>query len=208
MKCPRILQIAARKTAPQHSRTHSQVSRVSGWRSPTHHSGTKVWIFRLAHPSRPWFTRRLGAFEFPESKLLLRQPNEAPILASNHRLRQLSGGFSRRLVTWRHRARFGRILVRTRGYSPEKRTARFFKRIFRLCIGLFHLGLLISSSFVLRSASSPTLLRFLITDRGGLAPRSLDQIVSYSVQRPSIKRRGRDPAELRLAVRLPKVPYF
>jgi hypothetical protein len=60
----------------------------------------------------------------------------------------------------------------------------------------------------LRSASSPTLLRFLITDRGGLAPRSLDQIVSYSVQRPSIKRRGRDPAELRLAVRLPKVPYF
>jgi hypothetical protein len=27
-------------------------------------------------------------------------------------------------------------------------------------------------------------------------PRSVDQIVSYSVQRPSITRRGRDPAEI------------
>lgn len=159
---------------------------------------TQVRRFQFpgAHPSRPWFTPRVGAFKFPELKLLLQQPNEAPILASNHRLRQLPGGLSRRLVTWRHRARCRRTLVRTRGYSPEKCTARFFKRIFRFCIGLFHLGLLISSSFVLRSAYIPTIHRFQNRGRRGLAPQSLDQIVSYSVQRPSITRRGRDPAEI------------
>jgi len=198
----------SRSTAPQRSLTVHEFSRVIEWRSFPRHSSKPTMILRVCHPSRLNFTRRMGDFKFLESKLLLRQPNETPILAGCHRLRHLPGGLSRRLVTWRDRARCWRGLVRSRGYSSEKRTARFFKRIFRNSIGLFHLGLLISSSFVFRSASSPALQLLLNSDRGGLAPRSQDQIVSYSVQQPSVTPERRDPEEIRVAVSLPKVPYF
>jgi hypothetical protein len=157
----------SRSTAPQRSLTVHEFSRVIEWRSFPRHSSKPTMILRVCHPSRLNFTRRMGDFKFLESKLLLRQPNETPILAGCHRLRHLPGGLSRRLVTWRDRARCWRGLVRSRGYSSEKRTARFFKRIFRNSIGLFHLGLLISSSFVFRSASSPALQLFLNRDRGG-----------------------------------------
>jgi hypothetical protein len=200
--------MCARSASPRHLRTRSHLSRITKWRSFPRHSSKPTMILRVSRHSRLNFMRTMGAFKFLESKLLLRQLNEASILAGCRRLHHLPGGLSRRLVTWRHRAGCRRVLIRSRGYSSEKRTARFFKRIFRNSIGLFHLGLLISSSFVFRSASSPALQLLLNSDRGGLAPRSQDQIVSYSVQQPSVTPERRDPEEIRVAVSLPKVPYF
>jgi hypothetical protein len=215
-KCPGILRMDARSPAPQHPRTDNQVSKASEWRTPPQHSladhlsRVAEWhtsprhstelirVLRVLHPDRIWFMRGKGAVDFRCPKLSPRQSNEAPILAGCHRLRQLPGGLSRRLVTWCHRAGCRRVLVRRCGYGSEKRTARFFKRIFRFCIGLFHLGLLVSSSFVLRSASSPAIHPFLSSDRGGLAPRSLDQIVSYCVQRPSLSCGRKGQAEIRI----------
>jgi len=121
----------------------------------------------VLHPQRIPFTRRPGVVKSRCPKFSLSQPNEAPVLAGSHRLRQLRGGLAGRLVTGCDCAGCWRVLVRGGRYSSEKRTARFFKRIFRHSIGLFHLGLLISSSFVLRSASSPALLLFLNRGRGG-----------------------------------------
>src|ERR1700691_5052362 len=122
---------------------------------------------RVLRPERIWFMRRSEAVESSCSKLSFERPNEAQGLAGGHRLGQLPGGLARRLVTWCRRARFWRVLVRSCGYSSEKCAARFLKRIFLHSIGLFHLGLLISSSFVLRSASSPTTQLFLNRGRGG-----------------------------------------
>jgi hypothetical protein len=121
----------------------------------------------VLHPQRIPCTRRPGVVRSRCPKLSLRQPNEAPVLAGTHRLRQLPGGLTGRLVTGCHCAGCWRVLVRGGRYSSEKSTARFFKRIFRHSIGLFHLGLLISSSFVLRSASSPAFRLFLNRGRGG-----------------------------------------
>src|SRR5580704_11454480 len=111
--------------------------------------------------------RRAGAVESSCSKFSLQQPNEAQCLAGSHRLGHLPGGLPRRLVTRRYRARRCRDWVRSCSYSSEKRTARFFKRIFGHSICLFHLGLLISSSYVLRSASSSTIQLVLNRGRGG-----------------------------------------
>ena len=95
------------------------------------------------------------------------------LLAGRHRLRHLCVGFARRFAVGRHRAGCLRILVRTRGYFSEKCHPRFFEGIFRHCSGLAHLGLLISSSFVLRSTYCRAILPILIRGRGGLARRSL-----------------------------------
>ena len=111
--------------------------------------------------------RRAGAFESSCSKFSLKQPNQAHCLAGSHRLGHLPGVLPRRLVTWRYRARCCGVWVRSCSCSSEKRTARFFKRIFGHSICLFHLGLLISSSYLLRSASSSTIQLFLNRGRGG-----------------------------------------
>ena len=140
----------------RHSRTRRKFSRVDEWRSSPVDSTEQIRILRVLHSERIWFMRRAEAVESSCSKLSLKQPNEAQGLAGSHRLGQLPGGLARRLIAWCRRARCWRVLVRSCGYSSEKRAARFFKRIFRHSIGLFHLGLLISSSFVSRSASSPT----------------------------------------------------
>ena len=121
----------------------------------------------MLHPERMWLMPRAEAVESSRSKLSLKRPNEAHGLAGSQRLRQLPGGLARRLIAWCRRARCWRVLARSCGYSSEKRAARFFKRIFRHSIGLFHLGLLISSSFVSLSASSPTTQLFLNRGRGG-----------------------------------------
>jgi hypothetical protein len=121
----------------------------------------------VLHPERMWLMPRAEAVESSRSKLSLKRPNEAHGLAGSQRLRQLPGGLARRLIAWCRRARCWRVLARSCGYSSEKRAARFFKRIFRHSIGLFHLGLLISSSYVLRSASSSTIQLVLNRGRGG-----------------------------------------
>jgi hypothetical protein len=108
-----------------------------------------------------------GALDFSCPKLTPGQRDEALILAGCHRLGQLRSCLSRRLVAWHHRAGCRRVLVRGCGYRSEKCTARFFKRIFRFCTVLFHLGLLISSSFVLLSASSPAIQLFVLRTATG-----------------------------------------
>jgi hypothetical protein len=112
------------------------------WRSSPLGSTKQAQILRVFRPERIWCVRRGGAVESSCPKLSRTQPSEAQGLAGRHRLGQWGGGLARRLVTWRYRARCWRVWVRTCGHSSEKRTARFFKRILRHSIGLFHLGLL------------------------------------------------------------------
>jgi hypothetical protein len=106
-------------------------------------------------------------------------------LAGSRGARQLCCGLLSAFVAQRHRAGCRCILVRRCVCLPKKCAAGFFKRILRHCVRLIHLGLLISSWFVLRSASSQLSNRLQIRARRGLAPWCLDQIVSRYIQRPS-----------------------
>jgi hypothetical protein len=72
----------SRSTALQHSPTHGHFSMVEEWRSFPSHSSKQIKILRVLHPERIRLMRRAGAVKYRCPKLLLRQPNEAPALAS------------------------------------------------------------------------------------------------------------------------------
>jgi len=132
-----------------------------------------------SHPSRSGSVRRVGVVDVRASKLWPRPRTNRRGLAGSQGASQLSCGLLHGFVARRHRAGRRCVLARRGVCLAEKCAAGLFKRILLHHTGLFHLGLLISSSFLLRSSSSPAFPCFPNRARGGLVQRSLDQIASY-----------------------------
>jgi hypothetical protein len=129
-------------------------------------------------------------------------------LARRHCRRRLRRGLSNRLVTRSHRAILRRARIRRDPCLSEERCTSLFKGIFLHWLGLAHLGLLISSSFILMPAPILAVHLFEIRGRRGLAIGPRDQIVSYCAQPISITAGRTDRSDLLSETARQKVPYF
>jgi hypothetical protein len=87
---------------------------------------------------------------------------------------QLAGSISYGLSRWHHRAGLRRTRLRRHAYLTEECCAGFLERIFLHWAGLAHLGLLISSFFILLPAPFRAVGPLKNMGRRGLATRPKD----------------------------------
>jgi hypothetical protein len=208
------LRSAGMPNFPRHVAEHRGLSKGL-LRKPPHHEikgaellGMCLWVLRASRPSE--FAPREGWKSLHFSARSFRHGDQTGCrsLARYRSCGDLAGGLSRGLGLWRHLTNLRRARLRRHDRFPEERCAGLFERIFLHWAGLAHLGLLISSSFILLPAPILAVHPFEIRGRRGPAIRPLEQIVSYCVHRLSITVGRRDRSDLLSETAPEKAPYF